>query len=223
LSVVQPLSGVDPGGRSATASFSAGAAADFSASARFDDNYQRILGQPKLVAASGEKAQFLAGGEVPIVAVTQNTFNVEYKKFGIVLDVTPTADRSGNIGTSISAEVSTVDPTISAVANGVSVPGFKVRNVKTSVTVRDGETIVLSGLYNYSQDKEVSKVPLLGSIPILGELFKSRHFVDNKTELAIYVTQRIVSPASDPVKKLIRDAGEKYKGAQGSMSFSVFD
>jgi pilus assembly protein CpaC len=223
VSVTQPLGGLGAGGGSGSVAFSASAASDFSVGARFDDAYQRILGQPRLVAASGEKAQFLAGGEVPILAVTQSTFNVEYKKFGILLDVTPTADRSGNIGTAISAEVSTVDPTVSAVANGVNVPGFKVRNVKTTVTVHDGETIVLSGLYNYSQDKEVSKIPLLGSIPILGELFKSRNFVDNKTELAIYVTPHIVSPASERVKKVIRDADESYKDAKSAVSFSVFD
>jgi len=221
LNVVQPLGGIGPAAGSVA--LSATAASDFSVSARFDDAYQRILGQPKLVAASGEKAQFLAGGEVPILGVTQSTFNVEYKKFGILLDVTPTADRSGNIATAISAEVSTVDPTVSAVANGVNVPGFKVRNVKTTVTVHDGETIVLSGLYNYSQDKEVSKIPLLGSIPILGELFKSRNFVDNKTELAIYVTPHIVSPLSEPVKKVIRDADQSYKDAKGAVSFSVLD
>ncbi|HEY2030631.1 MAG TPA: pilus assembly protein N-terminal domain-containing protein [Myxococcales bacterium] len=221
VNVVQPLGGIGPAAGSIA--LSATAASDFSASARFDDAYQRILGQPKLVAASGEKAQFLAGGEVPILGVTQNTFNVEYKKFGILLDVTPTADRSGNIGTAISAEVSTIDPTVSAVANGVNVPGFKVRNVKTTVTVHDGETIVLSGLYNYSQDKEVSKIPLLGSIPILGELFKSRNFVDNKTELAIYVTPHIVTPKSDRVKKLIHDADQSYKDAKSAVSFSLLD
>jgi pilus assembly protein CpaC len=221
VNVVQPVGGLGPS--SGSVALSASAASDFSVSARFDDAYQRILGQPKLVAASGEKAQFLAGGEVPILGVTQNTFNVEYKKFGILLDVTPTADRNGNIETAISAEVSTVDPTVSAVANGVNVPGFKVRNVKTSVSVHDGETIVLSGLYNYSQDKEVSKVPFLGNIPILGELFKSRNFVDSKTELAIYVTPRIVSPKNDRVKKIIRDADQSYKDAKSAVSFSLVD
>jgi pilus assembly protein CpaC len=225
VGIAQPLGGLDSGAtlKSGAATFTASAASDFSAGARFDDSYQRVLGQPKLIAASGEKAEFLAGGEVPVVAVTQNTFNVDYKKFGILLDVTPTADREGNIATAISAEVSTVDRSVSAVANGVSVPGFKVRKVNTNVTVRDGETIVLSGLYNASEDKEISKLPLIGSIPILGELFKSRNFIDSKTELAIYVTPRVVSAGHERVKKLLKDAGDSYRNAKDSVSFSIFD
>jgi pilus assembly protein CpaC len=225
VNATQPLPGLDAGAtlRSGSIAFSASAASDFSAGARFDDGFQRFLGRPKLVAASGEKAEFLAGGEVPILGLTQNTFNVEYKKFGILLDVTPTVDRSGNIDTRIEAEVSTVDRTVSAVANGVNIPGFKVRNVKTTVTVRDGETIVLSGLYNSSEDKEVSKLPLLGSIPILGELFKSRNFIEAKTELAIYVTPHLLSGGDPRVRKMVRDATDSYSNAKDSVSFSLLD
>jgi len=225
LNIVQPIPGLDAAGSLKSGAFTIGAtaASDFSIGARFDNSYQRILSQPKLVAASGEKAEFLAGGEVPILAVTQNTFNVEFKKFGILLNVTPTADRSGNIGTEIYAEVSTVDRSISAIANGVNVPGFKVRNVRTNVSVHDGDTIVLSGLYNYSEDKEVSKLPLLGNIPILGELFKSRNFIDNKTELAIYVTPRVVTAGHQRIQKIIQDARDLYKEAGKSVSFSIFD
>jgi pilus assembly protein CpaC len=182
-----------------------------------------VLSQPKLVCASGEKAEFVAGGEVPLLMVTQNTFAVEWKKFGIVLHVTPTADRSGNIGTEIYAEVSDIDRSISIRANGFEVPGFRLRDVKTNVTVKDGETIILSGLFNYNEDKEVSKVPLLGNIPILGELFKSRNFIEKKTELAIYVTPRVVSPGTDRVKEMIQDARKLYKDAGDSVSFSIFD
>ncbi|HEX4383677.1 MAG TPA: pilus assembly protein N-terminal domain-containing protein [Myxococcales bacterium] len=225
VSIVQPIPGLDTGGTLKSGALTVGATAgsDFSVGARFDNSYQRILSQPKLLAASGEKAEFLAGGELPILAITQNTFNVEYKKFGVLLSVTPTADRSGNIGTEIYAEISTVDRTVSAVANGVNVPGFKVRNVKTSVSVHDGDTIVLSGLYNYSEDKEVSKLPLLGNIPILGELFKSRNFIDNKTELAIYITPRVVTPGHEQVEKIIQDSRDRYKEAGKSVSFSIFD
>jgi pilus assembly protein CpaC len=199
------------------------ATTDFSIGARFDYGFTRVLSQPKLICASGEKAEFLAGGEVPILVVTANQFAVEWKKFGIILNITPTADRSGNIGTEVYAEVSGIDRTLSIRANGFEVPGFKIRDVKTNVTVKDGETIALSGLFNYGEDKEVSKVPLLGHIPILGELFKSRNFVDNKTELAIYVTPHVVTPNSKEVKELINDARKLYKDARDSVSFSLFD
>ena len=225
VNIIQPIPGLDSGSTQKSGAFTVtgSAAADFSVGARFDYGFVRVLSQPKLVCASGEKAEFVAGGEIPLLIVTQNQFAIEFKKFGIVLNITPTADRSGNIGTEIYAEVSDVDRSISIRANGFEVPGFRLRDVKTNVTVKDGETIILSGLFNYNEDKEVSKVPLLGHIPIIGELFKSRNFIDKKTELAIYVTPKVVSPGSERVKELIQDARKLYKDAGDSVSFSIFD
>ena len=225
FNLVKPLPALGDVGTTPIASLTTtlNATTDFSIGARFDYGFTRVLSQPKLVCASGEKAEFLAGGEVPILVVTANQFAVEWKKFGIILNITPTADKSGNIGTEVYAEVSDIDRTLSIRANGFEVPGFRIRDVKTNVTVKDGETIALSGLFNYTEDKEVSKVPLLGHIPILGELFKSRNFVDNKTELAIYVTPHIVTPNSKEVKELINDARKLYKDAHDSVSFSIFD
>ena len=199
------------------------AAAELSVAARFDDGHQRILSQPRLLCASGEKAEFTAGGEIPILAATQNQFAVEFKKFGIVLQVTPTAGRGGIISADVYAAVSDIDRGLSVRANGFDVPGLRLREVRTSVAVQDGETIVLSGLFSYDEAKEVSKVPLLGSIPILGELFKSRQFIDRKTQLAIYVTPRLVSPGSQPVKEMIDGARKLYREASSSVSFSLFD
>ena len=199
------------------------ASTDFSIAARFDSGVQRVLSQPRLLCASGEKAEFTAGGEIPLLVATQNQFAVEFKKFGVILKVTPTADRTGNIATEIHAEVSDVDRSLSVRANGFDVPGLRIREVNTNVTVKDGETIVLSGLYNYDEDKEVSKVPFLGQIPILGELFKSRQFIERKTQLAIYVTPHLVAPDSDRVKELIQDVRKLYQEAQSSLSFSLFD
>ena len=199
------------------------ASADFSVGARFDDGRQRILSQPRLLCASGEKAEFTAGGEIPLLVATQNQFAVEFKKFGIVLQITPTADAFGDIATQVYAAVSDVDRSLSVRANGFDVPGLRLREVRTNVTVKDGETIVLSGLYNYDESKEVSKVPLLGNIPILGELFKSRQFVEHKTQLAIYVTPRVVSPDSERVREIIRDGRKLYQDASTSVSFSLFD
>jgi pilus assembly protein CpaC len=204
------------------------ATTDFSIKARFDQTYGRVLSQPRLVCASGEKAEFLAGGEVPILSVTANQTSVEYKKYGIMLNITPTADRSGNIGTEVFAEVSAVDNTLGVHQGAYDIPAFKTNNVKTNVTVKDGETIVLSGLFNYSEEKDVSKIPLLGHIPILGELFKSREFIDSKTELTIYVTPHIVTPKSDlPSGQIIRDmideAQRLYKDSADSVSFNLLD
>ena len=225
VSIVRPLPGLDSGQTQKTGSvtLNASAATDFSAAARFDNGAVRVLSQPRLVCASGEKAEFVAGGEIPILMVTQNQSSVEFKKFGIVLNVTPTADRSGNISTEIYAEVSDLDRSISVRSNGFELPGLRIRDVKTSVTVRDGETIILSGLFNYSEDKEVSKLPLLGHIPILGELFKSRSFVERKTELAIYVTPRVISPSAQESEEMVKKAKQLYRDAEDSVSFSLFD
>jgi len=78
-------------------------------------------------------------------------------------------------------------------------------------------------LFSYDEAKEVSKVPLLGSIPILGELFKSRQFIDRKTQLAIYVTPRLVSPGSQPVQEMIDGARKLYREASSSVTFNLFD
>jgi pilus assembly protein CpaC len=223
--LVKPLPSLGDMGTQPSASLSTtlSATTDFSLGARFDKGVVRVLAQPRLICASGEKAQFTAGGEVPFVVVTQNQFAVEWKKFGIILHITPTADRQGNIGTEVYAEVSDLDRSLSVRANGFEVPGFRTRDVKTTVTVKDGETIALSGLMNYSDDKEVSKVPFLGNIPILGELFKSRSFVDRKTELAIYVTPHITTPNAAEIKGLIQDARKLYKDAEAQTAFSLFD
>jgi pilus assembly protein CpaC len=225
LSLLQPIRGLDSGQtqREGSLSVHAAAAADFSVGARFDDGSARVLSRPRLVCASGEKAELLAGGEIPLLMATQNQFSVEFKKFGILLQVTPTADASGNIAAAIYAEVSDVDRSVSVRSNGIEMPGFRVRNLRTSVTVRDGQTIVLSGLYSADESKEVAKVPLLGHIPILGELFKSRSFIEHRTELAIYVTPRLIAPSGDKAKELLDGARKLYPNAEDSVSFSLFD
>ena len=102
-------------------------------------------------------------------------------------------------------------------------PGFLTRRVDTQVTVRDGETIVLSGLIHVSQGKEVTKVPILGHLPIIGELFKSRRFRERKTELVVFVTPRLVDPLSKHLRKISSDMLRRYKDAEGEVGFGIFD
>ncbi len=102
-------------------------------------------------------------------------------------------------------------------------PGFRTRKVKTNVTVRHGETIVLSGVFAHDEQKSVSKVPGLGHIPIIGELFKNRAFDTTKRELVIFVTPRIVNPDSDKIRTIIEDVKSRYKQARGEVTFGIFD
>jgi pilus assembly protein CpaC len=190
---------------------------------RFDSGYGRLLSQPKLVCSSGEKAEFLVGGEVPVIIISANIVDVQFKQFGVKLNLTPNADRQGNIQSTIEAEVSDVDRSLTVRIGGTEVPGFRTRRVKTNVTVKHGETIVLSGLFNYDQQKNVSKVPLLGHIPIIGELFKSREFIERKNELAIFVTPKIVNPDSDRIRETIDKIKERYKDASDAVGFSIWD
>lgn len=196
----------------------------FSAGFQQNDGHGRLLAQPRLVCASGEKAEFISGGEIPIPLITNNTFTVEYKPYGVILEIRPTADRYGNIQTEIKAEASEVDLSVAVAAGGNSaIPGFLTRKVKTNVTVRNGETIVLSGVFSFDEAKAVSKLPGLGHIPIIGELFKNRAFDSTRRELVIFVTPQIVNPDSENLQNSVNDAQRHYQSAKGDVRFNVFD
>jgi pilus assembly protein CpaC len=149
----------------------------------------RILSNPILACESGGEALFLAGGEIPIVIITPETRTVQWKTYGIILKIHPTMADGGKIRTQVIAEVSAVDH-----GSGTSdVPGFLTRRVATLFSTPPGETVMLSGLVKSEMAKDVAKVPLLGQIPVIGELFKSRSFRENQTELAIFITPIVVS------------------------------
>ena len=180
----------------------------------------RMLAQPTLSTRSGEKARFLAGGEVPIPLLSADGApSVEFKEYGIKLEIEPAADQEGNIVSYISAEVSSVDASVQV--NGI--PGFKTRETESVVNVRDGETIVISGLVSSEMSKSISKVPLLGSIPILGELFKSRDFADDKTELVILVTPNLVPIESELHQQRLQRAKEMIEDADKLKAFYILD
>lgn len=186
---------------------------------QFNDGVTRTLANPRLITASAQSAKFLAGGEVPIPIVTDNRVYIEYKEYGIRLNITPIADGSGAIQTKVLTEISQVDESVTV----MGVPGFLTRRVDTEVTVRDGETIVLSGLLHLTEAKDITKVPFFGHLPIIGELFKSRQFRDRQTELVVFVTPRLVDPVSKHLKELSQQILNKYKSAEDDVSFSLFD
>ena len=178
-----------------------------------------MLAQPKLVTASGKTAKFQSGGEFPIKIATAMASSVEFKPYGIILDITPTADRHGNIRMDLKSEASEMD--LSVAVDGT--PGIIQRKVETTVTVRHGETIVLGGIFHHNEQKTVTKTPLLGHIPILGELFKNRSSEGSKKELLIFVTPRIVNPETERIRRLLDDMKQRYKQARDEVSYSIFD
>ena len=185
----------------------------------WSNGYGRLLAQPKLVCSSGKAAEFLVGGEVPIPLISQNALSVEWKPFGIRLKIKPIADSLGNIQSEIEAEVSEVDRAVAV----MNIPGFKTRKFKTHVSIKDGSSIVLGGLFSNSEEKAVNKFPLLGHIPILGELFKSREFKEGKTTLLIFVTPKVVTPEHPWVRKTIRDMQKMYEEYEAEVGWQVFD
>jgi pilus assembly protein CpaC len=179
-----PVQGSLAGGTVAPAAVTLASDFDARLNLLMADGRARILANPRLVCESGESASFLAGGEIPIVIVTPETRTVEWKTYGIVLNLTPKMDQGERIRTHITAEISTIDH-----GSGSSdVPGFLTRRVTTHFSTPAGGTVMLSGLVKNEMAKDVAKVPLLGQIPILGELFKSRNFRESRSELAIFIT-----------------------------------
>ena len=201
----------------------AGAAGKIGLDMIFNKGYARILSRPKLVCASGGKAKFHAGGEVPIPMITGNSATVEYKEFGVILNVVPTADHMGNITVKIEVEVSDVDRSLAVTASVGTFHGFSITKGETIMTLKHGETIIISGLFNNTEQKDVGKFPGLGHIPILGEFFKSREFAAKKSELAIFVTPRIVSPKSEYLETTLDNIKKRYKKADEEVHFSIFD
>ncbi|WP_205479696.1 type II and III secretion system protein family protein [Sphingomonas arenae] len=165
------------------------------------------LAEPTLVALSGETASFLAGGEFPIPVLRSNSggnddddegiagqVTVEFKPFGVSLAFTPTVLADGVINLVVAPEVSSIDPTASILINNLRIPGLQTRRAKTVVELRDGESFAMAGLLRRDFQDTVRQFPVLGSIPIIGTLFRSTNFQKEETELVIIVTPRLVRP-----------------------------
>jgi pilus assembly protein CpaC len=150
-----------------------------------------VLAEPKLSAQSGGKANFIAGGELPIpVAGPFGQTQVVYKQYGVILNFEPIADDEGNVSSHVSAEVSDIDTAHSS----AGMPAFTQHKTETDVTLRENETLVISGLLKNTGNKTLDQIPFLGDIPVLGELFRNRQFRNEQTELVVMVTPRIVRP-----------------------------
>ncbi|CAN7662684.1 type II and III secretion system protein family protein [Paraburkholderia terricola] len=160
-----------------------------------------VLAEPNLVALSGQTASFLAGGEFPIPVSQSNNgaISVEFKQFGVKLDFTPTVMNERRISLKVRPEVSQIDTTASVTTNGLTVPGLSVRRADTTVELASGQSFAIGGLLQTNTTDIISQVPGLGSIPILGKLFSSTNYQNNKTELVIIVTPYLVEP-TDPAR-----------------------
>ena len=174
-----------------------GISADILIQALEQKGLARRLAEPNLTALSGEKASFLAGGEVPIPVAGDDKGNVTvtYKEYGVRLNFTPVVLDNGLINLKLEPEVSQIDPTVTIRTGLVSVPAFITRRASTTIEVRDGQSFAMAGLLQSTHTKSQDQLPWVGQIPVLGALFRSSSFRKEETDLIIIVTPHIARPA----------------------------
>ncbi|MCL6268527.1 type II and III secretion system protein family protein [Sansalvadorimonas sp. 2012CJ34-2] len=157
-----------------------------------DDSVGQVLAEPNLSVISGETASFLAGGEIPIIYYNDQSYNVEYKEFGIRLEMAAKVLSDDKIKISMMPEVSAVDSTYKDTV--LSIPTFKTRRARTTIQLADGESFVLGGLLNSEDREALAKIPLIGDLPVIGALFRHTESERRKSELIIVATVSLVQP-----------------------------
>ena len=169
----------------------------------------RALAEPNLIAMNGQEASFLAGGEFPIPIVqggttgTGSAVTIVFKEYGVRLNFKPTIIDEDHIRLELEPEVSTLDFTNGVRFDGFIIPALRTRRAKTGVELRDGQSFALAGLLDNSETQSMTKIPGLGDVPVIGNLFRSKQFQKNESELMFIVTAQVVQPINrDDVPRL---------------------
>ncbi len=158
-------------------------------------NVSKVLAEPTLVALSGQQAEFLAGGEIPVpVAQFGSRISIEFKEYGIKLVFVPTVLADEVVDLQVYVEVSQIDDSTGTRVTGIEIPGFIARKGESHLRIANGKTFAMAGLLSERIESSQAKVPILGEIPILGALFRYTSHERNETELMIFVTPRLVRP-----------------------------
>lgn len=159
-----------------------------------NDSVARVLAEPNLSVLSGETAEFLVGGEVPVVTTSANNgTNVQYKEFGIKLNVGAKVSSRKRIRITLSEEVSNIDTAYSSKA-GDSFPALQMRRARTTVELADGESFLLGGLLSNNETEALARIPFIGDVPILGALFRNASTSRTRSELMVVATVNLVKP-----------------------------
>jgi len=162
----------------------------------------RALAEPNLIAMDGQVASFLAGGEFPIPVIqgggggSNNSVTIQFKEYGVRLNFKPTIIDEDHIKLELEPEVSTIDFANGVRFQGFVVPALRTRRARTGVELRDGQSFALAGLLDNSETRNLSKVPVIGDIPLIGNLLKSTEFQKSETELVFIVTADLVKPVN---------------------------
>ena len=164
-----------------------------------NDSVARVLAEPNLSVISGETAEFLVGGEVPVISSSNNGTSVQYKDFGIKLNIGARVNSNRRIRITLGEEVSSVNSTY-ATSAGQSFPTFQTRRARTTVELADGESFLLGGLISNHEREELARLPFIGDVPILGALFRNAKTERTRSELMVVATVNLVKPiGSDEV------------------------
>jgi pilus assembly protein CpaC len=162
----------------------------------------RTLAEPNVMTLPGKEAYFLAGGEFPYPSVQSgasgNAVAIVFKEFGIKLRFTPSIARNGAIRLAVKPEVSTLDFANGLVIAGYEIPSLRTRRAETEVELREGQHLAIAGLLDNEASRSMAKIPILGDIPILGELFRSRGVRQRRTELLVIITPHLVTATDRP-------------------------
>jgi pilus assembly protein CpaC len=180
------------------------------------DGKASILAEPQLSARNGAKATFLAGGEYPYAVSNLTGTTVQFKPYGVKLDITPRVDRNGVIRATVESEVSALDFSVTV---GGGYPALTTRKTTTEFNVRNGETLVLAGMISRKSSTSIDKVPLLGDLPVLGALFRSKRFQNDETELVVFVTPTIVTAQTPGLVERVERAGLALEKSLGSKPY----
>jgi pilus assembly protein CpaC len=162
------------------------------------NNVLQILAEPNLVTTNGREASFLAGGEFPVPVLqgggNAGAVTIQFREFGIRLKFLPALTVNGTIKMHVSNELSTIDLNNAVVFSGFTIPALSTRRVETDVELAEGQSFALAGLIDDRVQNQLSKIPGLANIPILGALFKSKSVSKSKTELVVLVTPESITP-----------------------------
>ena len=175
------------------------------------NGYAKLLSQPNLVTLSGDKANILVGGQIPVPVSNQNgQISIEWKDYGIKLDILPEASLDGIITSKVKAEVSSMEwNSVNKIELGTNmkIPPIRMRKAESSIALASGQTMAIGGLIANDITRDVTKIPLLGDLPVIGQLFRSTSFVKGETELLILVTPTIVDPGAlvPPMSQELKD------------------
>ncbi|MGB6413385.1 MAG: pilus assembly protein N-terminal domain-containing protein [Candidatus Cybelea sp.] len=161
---------------------------------RMQEGHARMLSSPDLVTTPGQKANFLVGGEIPVVTSTSlGATNVQYQPYGVELTVTPTILGNGSVEAVIAPQISALDYANAVVMSGFTIPALTISRLSTDVITRPGESIIMGGMVERIEQKTISKIPILSAIPILGKLFTSTAYQNKQSDVVFVMTPEILT------------------------------